>query len=276
VDYEGLIQHHLDHHCPVTMAVDPEGAALDIFVLNASRRNDAASLFHNHLSKLRTECKNYCVTGYVNRLKSAADLRCLALDGLLKKNSIAPAGIQARPGVWVAKSARVHRKARIVAPAFVGAYSRIRASALITRGAAVEHHAEVDCGTVVENSTVLPYTYVGAGLDVMHSVVGFHRLCHLVRDVEVEISDRKLVGMPAVSALSRLAGSTAELFAFLPKQIYRGFFAHPDGESTVEIPESLEQQAAALKTPATEAQGPGPEASEFPSNLAVARRYGEQ
>jgi hypothetical protein len=106
--------------------------------------------------------------------------------------------------------------------------------------------------------------------------VGFHRLCHLVRDVEVEIDDRKLVGMPAVSSLSRLAGSTAELFAFLPKQIYRGFFAHPDGECTVEIPESLEQQAAALKTPATEAQGPGPEASEFPSNLAVARRYGEQ
>ncbi len=276
VDYERLIQHHLDHHCPVTMAVDPEGASLDIFVLNASRRNDAASLFHNRLSKLRTECKNYCVTGYVNRLKNATDLRCLALDGLLRKNSISPVGVQTRPGVWVAKSARVHRKARIVAPAFVGAYSRIRASALITRSTVVEHHAEVDCGTVVENSTLLPYTYVGAGLDVMHSVVGFHRLCHLVRNVEVEISDRKLVGMPAMSALSRLAGSTAELFAFLPKQIYRGFFAHAHDERAVEIPSSLEQQAAALKTPATEAQGPGPEASEFPSNLAVARRYGEQ
>ena len=98
---------------------------------------------------------------------------------------------------------------------------------MITRGTVVEHHAEIDCGTVVENSTVLPYTYVGAGLDVMHSVVGFRRLSHLVRNVEVEISDRKLVGMPAVSAVSRLAGSTAALFAFLPKQIYRGFFARP-------------------------------------------------
>ena len=147
---------------------------------------------------------------------------------------------------------------------------------MITRGTVVEHHAEVDCGTVVENSTVLPYTYVGAGLDVMHSVVGFRRLCHLVRNVEVEISDRKLVGMPAMSAVSRLAGSTAALFAFLPKQIYRGFFALLIDERAVEIPSSLEQQAAALKTPAIEAQGPGPEASEFPSNLAVARRYGEQ
>ena len=100
-----------------------------------------------------------------------------------------------KPGIWVGDGARIHRKARIVAPAFIGAYSKIRASALITRGSAIEHHAEVDCGTVVENSTVLPFTYVGAGLDVMHSVVGFRRLAHLVRKVEVEISDAKLVGM---------------------------------------------------------------------------------
>ncbi len=89
----------------------------------------------------------------------------------------------------------------------------------------VEHHAEVDCGTVVENSTILPFTYVGAGLDVMHSVVGFRRVAHLVRNVEVEIHDDKLVGMIPFSAVSRLAGSTAALFAFLPKEIYRGLFA---------------------------------------------------
>jgi hypothetical protein len=275
VDYEELIQHHLDHHCPVTMAVDSEDASLDVFVLNGSRRNDAASLFHSELRKLRTECRGFRVTGYINRLKNAADLRCLALDALLHKNSISPVGNEIKPGVWAAKSARIHPKARVVAPAFIGAYAKIRASALITRSTVVEHHAEVDCGTVVEDSTLLPYTYVGAGLDVMHSVVGFRRLSHLVRNVEVEISDRKLVGMPAINVVSRLAGSTAALFAFLPKQIYRGFFARQP-ECNADIPESLEQQAAALKTPATEAQGSVPEASEFPSNLAVVRRYGEQ
>jgi len=275
VDYEELIQHHLDHRCPVTMAVDSEGASLDIFVLNASRRNDAASLFRNELQKLRTECKSFCAPGYVNRLNTAADLRCLALDALLHKNSISPVGREIKPGIWVAKSARIHRKARVVAPAFIGAYSNVRAAALITRSTVIEHHAEVDCGTVVEDSTVLPYTYVGAGLDVMHSVVGLRRLSHLVRNVEVEISDRKLVGMPAVNVVSRLAGSTAALFAFLPKQIYRGFFA-PHHECSADITESLGQQAAALKIPATEAPDSGPETPEFPSNLAVVRRYGEQ
>ncbi len=276
LDYEEMVQHHLDHRCPVTMAVDADGASLEIFLVSASRRNDAASLFRSELKKLRTECRSFRVLGYSNRLKTAADLRCLALDGLLHKNSISPEGTEIRPGVWVAKSARVHPRARIVAPAFIGVYSKIRAAALITRGAVVEHHAEVDCGTVVENSTVLPYTYVGAGLDVMHSVVGFHRLSHLVRRVEVEISDRKLVGMPAVGVLSRLAGSTAALFAFLPKEIYRGFFAPSHSRSAADAPECSEQQAAALNAPVTEAQGSGPEASEFPSTLAVARRYGEQ
>ncbi|MGB7556160.1 MAG: hypothetical protein WBM04_17450 [Candidatus Korobacteraceae bacterium] len=276
LDYEEMIQHHLDHRCPVTMAVDADGVSLDIFLVSASRRNDAASLFRSELKKLRTECQSFRVSGYSNRLKTAADLRCLAVDGLLLKNSISPQGTEIRPGVWVAKSARVHRKARIVAPAFIGVYSKIRAAALITRGTVVEHHAEIDCGTVVENSTVLPYTYVGAGLDVMHSVVGFHRLSHLVRNVEVEISDRKLVGMPAVGVLSRLAGSTAALFAFLPKEIYRGFFAPSHRRSAADAPECSQQQAAAVNAPVTEAQGSGPEASEFPSTLAVARRYGEQ
>ncbi len=276
LDYEEMMQHHLHHHCPVTRAVDGDGASLDIFLVNASRRNDAASLFRSELQKLRTDCKSFSVPSYSNRLKTAADLRYLALDGLLHKNSISPEGTEIRPGVWVAKSARIHPKARIVAPAFIGIYSKIRAAALITRGTVVEHHSEVDCGTVVENSTVLPYTYVGAGLDVMHSVVGLHRLSHLIRKVEVEISDRKLVGMPAVGVLSRLAGSTAALFAFLPKEIYRGFFSPSHRGSAAAVPECSEQQAATLNIPATEAQGSGPEASEFPSTLAVARRYGEQ
>jgi hypothetical protein len=276
LDYEEMIQHHLRHHCPVTMAVDADGASLDIFLVNASRRNDATSLFRSKLQKLRTHCQSFRVSCYSNRLKTAADLRYLALDGLLHKNSISPEGIETKPGVWVAKSARIHPKARIVAPAYIGVYSKIRAAALITRGTAVEHHAEIDCGTVVENSTVLPYTYIGAGLDVMHSVVGFHRLSHLIRKVEVEISDRKFVGMPAVGVLSRLAGSTAALFTFLPKVIYRGFFSPSHSGSAADTPECSEEQAAALKIPATEAPGSGPEASEFPSTLAVARRYGEQ
>jgi hypothetical protein len=141
----------------------------------------------------------------------------------------------------------------------------------------IEHHAEVDCGTVVENSTVLPYTYIGAGLDVMHSVVGFHRLNHILRKADVEISDRRLVGMSSVSPISRALGSAAALFAFLPKQIYRGFFAPSPRKSAVDLPESLEQPAAVLETAALDASSePVTGASEFADPFVGVRRYGNQ
>ncbi len=276
IDYEEFIQHHLDHRCAVTQAVDADGASLDLFALNAVPGKNAATLFRSGLQKLRRECEPFRVTGYVNRLQNSADLRLLAVDGLLEKNAIRPVVREVKPGVWVADSARIHPKARIVAPAFIGARSKIRASALITRASVIEHHAQVDCGTVVENSTVLPYTYVGPGLDVVHSVLGFRRIYSLVRKTEVEIADDKLVGMAAVNPISRLAGSTAALFAFLPTQICRGLFASSQRKHAADIPESLEPAETVLQNPVMEAQATGPEASEFPSTLAVVRRYGDQ
>lgn len=276
VDYEALVQHHLDHYCAVTTAVDSEGAPLDLCVVSASSRMDASALFSNHLKRMRRDCAPFRVNGYINRLQSVQDLRRLGADGLLARNAIQPEGREIKPGVWAGSSARIHRKARVTAPAFIGAHAKLRASALITRGSIVEHHAEVDCGTVVENSTVLPFTRVGAGLDVMHSVVGFRRLAHLRQNVEVEIADEKFVGMVPLTAVSRLAGSTAALFAFLPMQIFRGMFAPSQRKCATEIPESLEQASAVLENPVLEVPASGAESSEFPSNLAVARRYGDQ
>ena len=274
VDYDELIQHHLDHRCAVTMAVDSEGASLDLFVLSACSRKDAATLFRSRLQQLRRECQPFRVVNYANRLRTAADLRRLAMDGLLTKNSLRPVGEEIKPGVWVGEGAHLHRRARVIAPAFIGAHSKIRAAALITRGTVVEQRAEVDCGTVVENSTVLPFTYVGAGLDVMHSVVGLRQLTHLLRDVEVEISDGKLVGMAALRAVSRMAGSTAGFFAFIPKRIYRRLFAPSDRQSATGNLSSVEQKTAPLESSVVGSQGSAPDASELP--LAVARRYGDQ
>jgi len=274
VDYEEFIQHHLDHHCAVTKAVDSSNSALNWFVMNASARSDAAELFHSRMTRVRRECAHFTVSGYVNHLRNAADLRRLTIDGLMAKNAIRPYGIEHKPGIWLGRRARVHPKARLVAPAYIGAHAKVRASALITRGSVVEHHAEVDCGTVVENSTVLPYTRLGAGLDVMHSVVGNRRLAHVLRGVEVEISDEKFVDMAPVTAVSRLAGSTAALFAFLPKQIYHGLFASSQCKSPEECAATPEPATAVLEAGAVEPATSGSEGSEFPSSLAVVRRYG--
>ena len=254
IDYEDLIQHHLHKHGAVTTVVDSNGNRLDQFVLNASAQADAATLFGSRMRNLRKDREPFRVTGYVNQLRDASDLRRLGVEGLLGKNSILPQGRQIKPGVWVQRSASIHRKARIVAPAFIGAGARIRALAVITRGSVVEHHAEVDCGTVIEDSTVLPFTYVGAGLDVVHSVSGFHRLTDLPRNTEVEIKDDKLLGMKTLSPILRWAGITAGFFAFICKEIHRGLFVPSHRKRAADIPESLKPAGAARESPVMEAQ----------------------
>lgn len=275
VDYEEMIQHHLDRRSCVTQAMDADRSPLHVFVLSVSARMDAAELFQKQLQQLRRESEPFQVKGYVNRLRRVSDLRRLAVDGLLARNSVVPRGREIKPGIWLGPSARVHRKARIVAPAYIGAGSKIRASALITRGTVVEQHAVVDCGTVVENTTILPFTCLGAGLDAMHCVVGFRRVAHMARNVEVEIHDEKLVGMIPVSPVSRLAGSTAALFAFLPKEIYRGFASPWRRKQAARTAETSEGAESTLEDPVLEASASDAESSEFPSNLAVVRRYGD-
>jgi NDP-sugar pyrophosphorylase family protein len=70
----------------------------------------------------------------------------------------------------------------------------------------IERGCVIDCGTVVENSSILADTYLGMGLRVCNSVVGMSKLFHLERGVEVSIADQRLVGKITRSK-SLLAGA---------------------------------------------------------------------
>jgi carbonic anhydrase/acetyltransferase-like protein (isoleucine patch superfamily) len=222
VEIDPLIQFHLDQRNHVTQ-VAQENGALDFFVLSSSRRNDAAFLLRNNLAKMRVSAKPFMTRGYVNALQNAADFRRLVLDTFSLKTSIQPTGEQVRPGIWIGTSARVHRSVRLVAPCYVGPYSKVRKGALITRGSAIEHHSVVDCGSVVEASTLLPLSYLGAGLDLSHSILGNKRIVSVKYGAELEVEDKSLVStMPATSALRTLQDA-ANLATFIPRQFIRSF-----------------------------------------------------
>ena len=277
VDIEQLVQFHLDQRNRVTAVADEHGP-LDVFVISASRRNDAAFMFRHELAGFRAACGRFQFTGYSNRLMDAHDLRALATDTLALKTRILPAGWQIKPGVWIEEGARIHPRARILAPAFVGAHSKIRAAVVLTRGAVIEHHSEIDCGTVVENTSVLPFSYVGAGLDLSHSVVGFNRVIHLRRNVAVEINDPRLVGRAPAAAPLRALAAAASLTGFLPRQFLRGLFAPSQREPLTELPAAMKAPSAALQAPAAaelESAVAETDPSKFPANLVVARRYGD-
>jgi NDP-sugar pyrophosphorylase family protein len=270
IDYEDVAQFHLDRNARLTSVCDSSGTPLDTFVISASRRNDAAYLFRHELQQMRGSSDVYRFDGYVNPLRDARDLRLLALDSFAGATSIAPCGREIRPGIWVAEGARVHRTARLLAPCFIGASARVRAASLITRGSVIEHHAEVDCGTIIDNSTVLPRSFVGAGLDAIHAVIGFQRVWNLRRAVEVEISDHFVGALR--SAPTRIIRSAATLAALFTKSIGQtvpGRRAAPEPE----LQKAICQPASALnKVEAAKVQDEGVSATEF---LQV-RRYGNQ
>jgi NDP-sugar pyrophosphorylase family protein len=275
VDFEKLVQFHIDRKERVTrMASD--GQMLEIFCISASRRNDAASLFRTQLAHCRSECPLLQHDGYLNLLASPRDLRQFAIDILLRQTQTCPAGKEIKPGVWTAPGAMIEKGARVLAPAFVGSLARIRSGAVITRCSSVERHAEVDCGTVIENSTVLPFSYVGAGLDLAHSIAGMGRIVNLHRDVTVTIVDPKLVASMSVASGKRLLTSAADALTYLPRLAFQGMFAR--GKATPsDLQTSLRKTSPALGTAAGfETSACDTEASHKFPNMVVARRYGHQ
>lgn len=250
LEVEPLLQFHLSSHNHVTAVADTHGVALGIYAVSASRRNEAAYLLRHRLQETRTACTTYRFHGYCNRLINPHDLRQLAVDGLMQRAQIEPVGSQIKPGVWVGPGARIHRRARVLTPAYIGPHARVRAAAVITRCSVLEHHAVVDCGSVIEDVTLLPYTYAGPGLDLMHSLVGFRRLWHLKRAVEVEIADPKLIGMASTHAPVRAVGSLLSLASFVPAQILRGLFAPSQREAPASLPQAVSTPSPALKSPA--------------------------
>ena len=277
LDFGDLIKYHSQQRHHVTAVVDTEGTPLDIYVISGSRRNDAAYLFRHRLRQFRAKYEKYPFDGYTNRLTSPHDLRHMAIEGLMQRIQIKPEGTEIKPGVWVGRGAQIHRRSRVLSPAFIGAGCRVRAASVITRCSSLEHHTVVDCGTVVENVSTLPFTYLGAGLDVTHSVVGRSRVWNLKRNVEVEFADARLLGEASANAPLRALGSLLSLASFFPAQFLRGLFAPSHRECPTSLPGAISTPAAALEAPAAlKAAAPAVDAGEFPANLVVARRYGNE
>jgi NDP-sugar pyrophosphorylase family protein len=180
----------------VTRVFDEEEDPLDVWVVDPSEIQEGTDILTvlNAVSPAR-----YVVRGYVNRLTGPADLRRLVVDGLTSHCRLRPQGTESRPGVWMDESAQVHRDARVVAPAFIGRGARVSEQCLITRCSSIESNCHIDYGTVVEDSSILPNSYVGIGLDLSHSIVDGNNLLNLERGVTLEIADPCVIRQNKIS-----------------------------------------------------------------------------
>jgi NDP-sugar pyrophosphorylase family protein len=271
LNWEDLLQHHRSHGNKATRVI-ADGEFVDVCLVNSSRRNDAAYLLRNGMKQSRTDCTPYEVSTsggeYVNLLRHEADLRRLASDALHHNCQLAPAGTEIRPGIWAAKDSQIDKRARLVAPIFIGSRARICPGAVITRGSSIERHTVIGNKTVVENGTVLPYTNLGPGLDVSHSLVGERHVFNLQRNVCTPIQDPRLVSRVPVSAGVRTLFSVAKLLIRTPGQIWRGIRGT--------TPEPAAESSVSYKEVFDSAKTQPMEMPKVSAGLAVARRYGNQ
>ena len=264
IDYADLLRFHQQQDRNVTAVFENESDAPCAFVVDTTRRNELAYLIRHTFSTVRHPFSIYPFVGYSNPLSTIADLRRLAIDSFCHNAKLRPIGIEQRPGIWIGHGASIHPRARIVAPAFIGAHSKVRACALVTRCSVLEHHVHVGAGAMVENATLLPATSIGPALDVARAVAGFRRLVDLRRNVEVEMTDSRLLGQVSAAPV-RFVEHLASLAAFLPSQFLRGL-ASSNGNGKIPPMPTIGQPPYPALAPAEQ---------EFPAHLAGVRRYGD-
>ncbi len=135
----------------------------------------------------------YLIKGHVNRMRAARDLRRLVIDSFLGRCSFSPPGHEMKPGVWVDKGARIHKSARLVAPAYLGRNTSVQPASVVTQFSNLERSCHVGMGSVVSNASVLPHTMIGRGLDVSAAVVDRDEFVDLRRNVTLTIRDSNLI-----------------------------------------------------------------------------------
>ena len=185
LDVAAALQFHGQQREGVARAFDAEHP-LDIWIVDPQKLPGSEEL---PAALLLVEAAQYEVNGYVNRLENPHDLRRLITDSLTARCDMRPHGFEVRPGVWMCEGADVKRGARLVPPVFIGCDVKISEQALITRCSNVERDSHVDFGTVVEDSTILPNSYLGIGLDLCHSIVHGNNLVNLQHGVILSITD---------------------------------------------------------------------------------------
>jgi NDP-sugar pyrophosphorylase family protein len=193
VDLPAALQFHRAKAQPVTPIHDDMGSLAYWIVDAAHVLSNPDSFFPFDEDQIVNAAVSYKVQGYVNRLEDPRDFRRLVVDAFLGRCSIAPAGREVKPGLWIDEGARLHKTARLVAPCYIGRNTRVQAGAVITRCSNVERNCSVSEGSLVSDASLLPHTMIGRGLDVSAALVNGNDFIDLGRGISFRIEDPNLI-----------------------------------------------------------------------------------
>ena len=99
------------------------------------------------------------------------------------------------------RRAEVHANARIIEPVYIGEGVKVAAGAVIGPNVSIEDACFVDAGARLDDSIVLPETYVGRELDLRGVITNGSLLANMALETVAEISDPNLLMGSAGRAL---------------------------------------------------------------------------
>lgn len=136
----------------------------------------------------RTQCTNALT------LQSGATALPALIDFMEQGH---PAGIvttrMRSPGVWIAGDSSIHSSATLKPPIYIGHQVRIDADAVVGPGVVIEEGSIVEVGAFIQNSWILPHTYVGHQTTLSNAIVSGNRLLSLDHKVAIKVADPYLL-----------------------------------------------------------------------------------
>lgn len=133
-------------------------------------RNRVESLDHVFVADRFPGDEEPLFTNYANLMEAAK-------GRLARVNARDRIGIrEVRPGVWVGLRSRIHRTARLEGPCWIGENVWIGPDAVVGPNAIIEDRVFVDRAASIEQSLVLPDTYVGEVVELRNSIAWANRL----------------------------------------------------------------------------------------------------
>jgi lipopolysaccharide/colanic/teichoic acid biosynthesis glycosyltransferase len=122
-------------------------------------------------------------------------------------------GKETDEGIRLARNVSLHPTARLIAPVYVGENCRIGKGVKLGPNAAIGRDCVLDTRCTVENSVVLPKSYVGEALELADVIVDRNRLINVRLGADVSVADdfilgslsRRIIRNWLAKTLSRLA-----------------------------------------------------------------------
>ncbi len=192
LDYAQLLEFHVQTRQPMTQAYGPKGS-LDTAVVDMTLLKNSDGAYRKTLSTVIPQPRRFDFQGYVNPLRNLRDLYQLMQDGLYGRCGLRPAGREVQEGVWLGEDTAIDSTATISGPAFVGDGCEVSPSCAVVGGCSIERNCKIDYGTLIQESCILRDTYIGVALDVRRAIVAGPKIYPLNRNVEIKISDRRLL-----------------------------------------------------------------------------------